>query len=45
MVFRTFDLELVDTGLENITTYRAFAFGFTKDYEFGIKVRVTKVLD
>ncbi|KAJ4301925.1 hypothetical protein N0V90_004021 [Kalmusia sp. IMI 367209] len=43
-IFRNFDMELVDSGLENILTYRGYTFGFTKNLDFGIKVKITKVL-
>lgn len=44
-VVRGFDIELVDSGLEDILPYRDFTFSFTKDYRFGVKIRVTKALD
>jgi hypothetical protein len=36
-------MELVDSTIKDITADRDFAVGFTKDYRFGIKIRVTKV--
>lgn len=40
---RNFDLQLVDSSLEDVQGYRDFSFGFTKDYKYGIKVRVAGV--
>ena len=44
-IFRNFDMELVDSGIENITTTRAYQLGFAEDYKWGIKVKITKVLE
>ena len=39
-----FDLELVDSSIENITPYRDFNLAFDKDYNFGVNFKVKKVL-
>ncbi|KAF1974959.1 benzoate 4-monooxygenase cytochrome P450 [Bimuria novae-zelandiae CBS 107.79] len=43
-IFHNFDLEFVDSGLENITTTRGYFFGFTDNYDWGVKFRVKNVL-
>jgi hypothetical protein len=43
-VVRNFELELVDSGVRDVIAERDFAMGFTKDYKFGINVRVKEVL-
>jgi hypothetical protein len=43
-VVRNFELELVDSSVRDVIGERDFAMGFTKDYRFGINVRVKKVL-
>ncbi|KAL1607860.1 hypothetical protein SLS60_002798 [Paraconiothyrium brasiliense] len=44
-IFRNFEMELVDSGLEDITMTRGYSFGFTENYGWGVKVRITKVLE
>lgn len=44
-IFRNLEIELVDSGLENITMKRAYTFGFTDNYDWGVKIRVTNFLD
>lgn len=44
-IFRNFEMELVDSGLENITMTRGYNFGFTDDYDWGVRIRITKVLE
>ncbi len=44
-IFRNFDMELVDSGLENITSTRGFTFGFTDNYDWGVKIKLTKALE
>ncbi|KAK3203875.1 hypothetical protein GRF29_106g902064 [Pseudopithomyces chartarum] len=44
-IFRNFDMELVDSGLENITSTRGFTFGFTDSYDWGVKIRLIKALE
>jgi hypothetical protein len=39
-----FDLELVDSSIENITPYRDFNLAFDKEYNFGVNFKVKKVL-
>lgn len=41
---RNFDMELIDSSVENIIPYREFAMGFDKNYTFGVNFKVTKVL-
>ncbi|KAI4952609.1 hypothetical protein J4E91_003081 [Alternaria rosae] len=41
---QNFDLELVDSSIENITPDRDFGLAFDKNYNFGVNLRVTKVL-
>jgi hypothetical protein len=41
---QNFDLELVDSSIENIIPDRDFGLAFDKDYNFGVKLRVTKAL-
>lgn len=41
---QNFDLELVDSSIENITPYRDFGLGFDKNYNYGVNFRVKKVL-
>lgn len=41
---QNFDLELVDSSMENIIPNRDFGHAFDKDYNFGVNFRVTKVL-
>jgi len=41
---QNFDLELVDSSIENITPDRDFGLAFDKSYNFGVNLRVTKVL-
>ncbi|KAI4659907.1 uncharacterized protein J4E79_005709 [Alternaria viburni] len=40
---QNFDLELVDSSIENITPDRDFGLAFDKNYNFGVNLRVTKV--
>jgi hypothetical protein len=44
-VVRNFNLELVDAKKEDMAADRDFAMAFTKDYTWGVKIRVTKVLE
>jgi hypothetical protein len=39
-----FNMELVDSSVKNIETYRDYALGFDKEYRFGIKFKITEVL-
>ncbi|KAL1798300.1 hypothetical protein ACET3X_002337 [Alternaria dauci] len=39
-----FDLELVDSSIENITPDRDFGLAFDKNYNFGVKFKIVKVL-
>jgi hypothetical protein len=41
---QNFDLELVDSSIENIIPDRDFGLAFDKDYNFGVKLRVIKAL-
>ncbi|KAF2447649.1 benzoate 4-monooxygenase cytochrome P450 [Karstenula rhodostoma CBS 690.94] len=45
MIFRNLEMELVDSGLEDITMTRGYQFGFTENYKWGTKVKITKVLE
>ena len=44
-IFRNFDLELFESGLEDITMTRNYSFGYTDNYTWGTKVKVTGILD
>ncbi|KAG9194222.1 hypothetical protein G6011_04257 [Alternaria panax] len=41
---QNFNLELVDSSIENITPDRDFGLAFDKDYKFGVNFRVAKIL-
>lgn len=43
-LIRNFDFELVDSSIDDIALYRDYALAMNKNYGFGIKVRITKVL-
>jgi len=42
-IVRNFDMELVDSSVQDVIAERAHMLGFTKNNTFGVKVRVTKV--
>ena len=44
-IVRNFDMELVDSSVKDVIAERAFLLGFTKEYTFGVKVKVTKVFE
>jgi hypothetical protein len=41
---QNFNMELVDSSVENLVAYRDFALAFDKDYNFGVKFKITEVL-
>ncbi|KAF2688865.1 cytochrome P450 [Lentithecium fluviatile CBS 122367] len=44
-LYRNFDFELVDSSVKDVIAEREFGLGYTKDYRFGVKVRVTKIFE
>lgn len=43
-LIRNFDFELVDSSIDDIALHRDYALAMNKNYGFGIRVRITKVL-
>jgi hypothetical protein len=43
-VAMNFDMELVNSSIENIMPYRDFNLAFDKEYNFGINLKVKEVL-
>ncbi|KAF2029214.1 hypothetical protein EK21DRAFT_113108 [Setomelanomma holmii] len=41
---QNFDFELVDSSIENIFPYRDYALSYGKDHNYGVKFKMTKVL-
>jgi len=41
---RRFDLELYESGYEDVIPYRDYVFGYDKNGNFNVKVKVTAVL-
>jgi hypothetical protein len=41
---RNFDLELVGSSIKNITMHRDYALPFDEDYDYGLKFKVSRVL-
>jgi hypothetical protein len=43
-VAMNFDMQLVDSSIENVMPYRDFNLAFDKEYNFGVNFRVAEVL-
>jgi hypothetical protein len=41
---RNFDLELVGSSIKNITMHRDYALPFDEDYDYGLKFKISRVL-
>jgi hypothetical protein len=39
-----FDIELVDSSMQDIVVYRDFAMSFNEKYGFGVNFRITRVV-